>query len=218
MAADGFGDERDVADGVGDEDDDDDAHAEGEDRVDAAGGLDAAQVEASEDEDEGYGPGGVRDLREDVLRGGAAPDRTDDGIEHVVHQHGPADDVAGERMDFFADVGVSGPGAGIDAGHPAIANGGEEHRDHGDEDGGDDVATRGVADDAVNAHGRGGLNDDDAVEDEVVKLERAAEAGCVRVGRGRGFHACPLWLSVLLRAREVEFTLGVSFRRGRSGC
>ena len=35
----------------------------------------------------------------------------------------------------------------------------------------------GIADHAIDAHGRGGLNDDDAVENQVVKLQRAPKPG-----------------------------------------
>jgi hypothetical protein len=57
------------------------------------------------------------------------------------------------------------------AGHASIANGGEQHGDHGDEDGGDDMAVRDLADDAEGRHGGGGLDEDDAVEDEVPEAE-----------------------------------------------
>jgi len=184
LAADGAGDEGEIAYGVGKEDSYDEAHAEGEKAVDAAGGADSAEIEGGEDDAKGHGPGGVGDLRKDVARCGAAPDDADDGIQDVVHEHGPADDVAEHGVELAADVGVGGAGAGIDARHASVADGGEEHGHHGDEDGGDDVAACNVTDHTVDSHGRCGLDDDDAVDDEVPKLQGAAEAGGSRLGGG----------------------------------
>ena len=79
-------------------------------------------------------------------------------------------------MDFAAHVGVGGAGAGIRARHFAVADGGEKHRDHGDEDGGDHVAACFVADHAVDAHGRDRLDDHDADDDQVPEGEGALEA------------------------------------------
>ena len=84
-------------------------------------------------------------------------------------------------MDLATDIGVGGARAGISAGHTAIADGGEEHGDHGDEDGGDHVAMGDLADDPEGRHRSGRLNEDDAVEDQVpetrARLRRGAEGG-----------------------------------------
>ena len=55
-----------------------------------------------------------------------------------------------------------------------------------DEDGGDDVPVGLVADDAVDAHGSGGLDDDQADEDEVPEAEGAMKANRGG-GLGRGY-------------------------------
>ena len=92
-------------------------------------------------------------------------------------------------MELLADVGEGGARAGIDARHAPVAEGGEQHREHADEDRGDDVATRFRAHHAEDAHRGDGLDDDDAVEDEVPERERATQARGARLrGRFRGAH------------------------------
>ena len=78
----------------------------------------------------------------------AAPDGADDGIEHVIHDHAPAGDVAESGIDFLADVGEGGPGARIDSRHAAITDGGEEHGYHGYQDRRDYVPAAAVAEDS----------------------------------------------------------------------
>ena len=106
----------------------------------------------------------------------AAPDGADDGIEHVVHDHAPAGDVAQGGVDFLADVGESRPSAGIGARHAAIADGGKQHRYHGDQNRGDHVPTSAVAEHAEHGHGRDRLDHDYAVQDQVPEGERPSQA------------------------------------------
>ena len=68
-------------------------------------------------------------------------------------------------MNFLADIGISRTGARIDARHFAVRDGGKKHADHGKQNRGDHVTAGGIVDDAVYAHGRDGLNDDDANDD-----------------------------------------------------
>ena len=63
----------------------------------------------------------------------------------------------------------------MDGGHATVGEGGEHHAEHGDEDGGDDVAFGGLMDDAEERHGGRGLDHDDAGEDEGGEGEGAAE-------------------------------------------
>ena len=167
----------DVAEAFAEKEKDDQAHDDGESSVDAAGGLDAARVEEGDEQNEGDDPERVGNAGNDVARSLAGPDDADDRVEDVVHQHGPADDVAGLRVDLFGDVAEGGTGARIDARHASITDCGKEHGDHADQDGGDDVAAGDVADDAVDAHRGRGLDDDDAVGDKVPELQRAFELG-----------------------------------------
>ncbi len=88
-------------------------------------------------------------------------------------------------MDFACDVGVGGSGERISAGHAAIADGGKQHGEHGDENSGDDMAAAGVAHGAEGRHGRGGLHHDDAHDEQLREAEGARELGR-RVGGGSG--------------------------------
>ena len=79
-------------------------------------------------------------------------------------------------MQFPANVGVGRTGTGIHARHPPVAHGREHHRNHGNQNGGDNVALAGIAEYAVRRHGRGWLDDDDAVKNQVPERERCVEA------------------------------------------
>ena len=154
---------------------DDDAHARRHHFVDASGSLDAAYVEEREGSGVENHQRPVRKERKNILGQLAADDGADQRVEDVVHHDGPAGDVAERGFQFLADVSVGRTGGRIGAGHFAVADRGEEHGDHGDQNGGDHVAASVVADDAVNAHGGDGLNDDDADDDEVEEAEDAAQ-------------------------------------------
>ena len=136
----------------------------------------AAQIEQGERNYKRDSPRRVRHTGHHILRRRAAPNGADDRVEKVVHEHGPADNIAQQRVQFLANIRVGGTRAGIDARHAPIAEGGEQHGHHGDEDGGDHVAACNIADHAVNAHGRRRLNDDDAVHHQMPQLERPAQA------------------------------------------
>ena len=151
-------------------------HAGAEGLVQLRRGLDAAQVHPGEEGGEEENPDVKGEAGEDVHGGLGAEGGADEGIDEVIHDHAPADHVAESGVHLLANVGVSRAGAGIDTRHAAVTNGGKEHGDHGDEDGGDDVAMGLVADDAVDAHGRGGLDDDHADDDQVPQAEGAMKA------------------------------------------
>src|SRR6202795_1159152 len=106
-------------------DDDHDGHSGGEHIVDARGSLDAAKVERGERKGKADGQHPVRDAGQDVLRELAANHGADERVEDVIHHHGPASDVAERGMNFLPHVGIGGAGAGIGAGHFAVADGGE---------------------------------------------------------------------------------------------
>src|SRR6202034_2530068 len=154
-------------DDEGEKDHDDDGHSRGHHVVDASRGFDAADVEKRES-------AGVEDRERPIRQEGknilcelAADDRANQRIQDVIHHDGPAGHVAEGGIQFLANVGVGGAGRRTRAGHFSVADGGEEHGDHGDEDGGDDVAAGVVTDYAVDAHGRNRLDDDDADDDQV---------------------------------------------------
>jgi len=78
-------------------------------------------------------------------------------------------------MDFLSDVGESGASAGIGFRHAAITDGGEQHGEHRDEDGGNDVAVGALANHSVDGHGSSGLDDHNAVEDKIPEAEGPAQ-------------------------------------------
>ena len=166
---------RDVADCLREKDDNHDAHSQGEQRIHAAGGSYGAQIEQREQNDKRDSPRRIGHTGHDILRGRAAPDGADDRVKQIVHEHGPTNNIAQQRVQFLANIGVGGAGAGVNTGHAPIAEGGKEHSHHGDEDGGDHVAAGNIADHAVNAHGRRRLDDDNAIHHQMPQLERPAQ-------------------------------------------
>jgi hypothetical protein len=86
-------------------------------------------------------------------------------------------------MQFAPHIGISRTRAGIHTRHASITHGRENHGDHGDQNRRDHMSLAGVAENSICRHGRGGLDDDDAVKDQVPKRERAAKPG--RGDRGR---------------------------------
>ena len=129
----------DVANAFAQKENDDQAHGNGEDGVNTSGGLNAASVEIGGEQREADHPKPVGDAGHDVPGSLTAPDDADDGIEEIVHQHGPSNDVTKFGIEFLGDVGESRPGAGICPRHAPIADRREQHRDHCDQDGSDDV-------------------------------------------------------------------------------
>jgi hypothetical protein len=86
-----------------------------------------------------------------------------------------AGEIPENGMNGIADIGLGGPGAGIDAGHSSIADRGEKHGDHRDQYGSDDMTARFLTDNAENWHGRRRLNHDDPVKDQVAERENSPE-------------------------------------------
>ena len=106
-------------------------------------------------------------------------------------------------MQFAPYIGVGRAGAGIDARHPSITHCGENHRDHRDQDGGDHVSSAGVAENAVGGHGRGGLDHDDAVQNQVPKRQRSAKPGSGG-GRSNGREWLPFPRIGLCRVQRCQ--------------
>ena len=156
-------------------DDNDDGHSGGHYVVDARGSFDAANIQQRKRTSIEDRERPVRQEGQNILGELATNNGADERVEDVVHHDRPTSDVTERGIQFLADVGVSGTGGRIRTSHFAVADGSEEHGDHGDKDGGDHVTARVVADDAVNAHGRDGLNNDDADDDEVPETEDAPE-------------------------------------------
>src|SRR6202040_2703891 len=92
-----------VAGGGHEKDGDHDAHAGGEQGVHASGSFDALNIHERKYGSEEDGPDRVRNSGCEDVGLLAAPDDADHGIEHVVHDHAPAGNVAERRIDFLAD-------------------------------------------------------------------------------------------------------------------
>jgi len=144
--------------------------------VDARGSLNAVAVESREEqceEDDQYpiGNAGQKDHGR-----AAAPDGANQRIEDIVHDQAPAGDIAEGGMDFPADIKEGRAPVGIDAGHAAIADGGEHHGHHGQQNHRDHVPPRNIVEHAEHRHGRRGLDENDAVEHQVPEAQAALQA------------------------------------------
>ncbi len=164
--------------GRGDDDDANDrAHRNGHYGVDACGCLDSADIQQRKNDGEENFPAPDRDARRERVCLLRAPDRANQRIEHVIHHHAPSGDVAEPGMNFLRDVGERRTRAGIRARHAAVADAGEEHRHHRDENRGNDVPASTLAENAENRHRRDRLDDDHAVQNQIPKRECAPETG-----------------------------------------
>ena len=154
----------------------DHSHQQRHGRVNPRRGLDAADVQQSEDNDEENLPNPSGNARGELVCLACAPYRADEWVEHVVHHHAPAGHESHRRVHFLGNVSESGSGAGVSARHPAVTDAGEQHRNHGNQDCRDHVSAAAIAEHAKHRHGRDRLNDDDAVENQIPKGQRPPKA------------------------------------------
>src|SRR5262245_30263465 len=103
------------------------------------------------------------------------PDGTDHRIQHVIHHHAPAGDVAECRINLLAHVCECRTRAGIGARLASVANRSKQHGHHGDENCRDHMSMTTLAEHAKHRHWRDRLNYHDAVENEVPETESAPE-------------------------------------------
>ena len=149
-------------------------HASRQPGVYPRGSFHSLNVQQSEDNREEDRPGPVGDARRKHVCLLADPDDADHRIQHVIHHHAPAGDIAERRIDFLANIGESRPGAGIRPRHAPIADRGKQHGDHRNQDGSDNVTVAALAQYAEDRHGGHRLDYDDAVKNQVPKRERSA--------------------------------------------
>jgi len=152
------------------------AHSRCQRRVHPSRGLHSLDVQQRKHQRKEDRPRPVRHARRKHVRLLAAPDGADDRIEHVIHHHAPASDVTKRGIDFLADVGEGRAGTGIGARHAAIADGGEQHCHHGDQDRRNDVPVSAVAEHTKHRHRRDRLNHDHSIQNQVPKGKRAPQA------------------------------------------
>ena len=178
-----------VADGVPEKCQNHCTHDGAQGRINPRRGLHSSQIQRREQHGKNDRPqqAGVRNLisrsAQQVGHRLGAPDSADQWIQHVIHRHAPAGDVAKRGVQGPSHVGVSRTRAGIDPRHASVAHGGEDHGDHGDQNRSDHMTLAGIAEYAISRHGGGRLDDDDAVKDQVPKGERSAKP---HVGGGSG--------------------------------
>ena len=151
-------------------------HASGQQCVHARRGLDALHIQRGEYSRKKDGPYCVGHIGRKYVSDLAAPDNADHWIEHVVHHHAPTRDESEYRVNLLAYVGECRSGARVDPRHTSVAEGGKQHTHHRDQDGCYHVTMPAVAEHAVDRHGSDGLNDDDAVEDQVPQSEGTFQA------------------------------------------
>ena len=154
------------------------AQARGDPLVGARACLDASQVEEREQYGKEHRPGSEGHCRDEVHRSLAAPDHADDRVQDIIENHGPSREVAKRWVQFPADVGVGRTRAGIGPGHSPVADRREQHGNHADQDGRDHMPLCLLADNAVQGHGGGRLDQDDSVEDQLLQAQDLVQARC----------------------------------------
>ena len=110
------------------------------------------------------------------------------------------------RIQSLPHIRISRTCRWIERRHAPVADSGNQHGEHGDQNDGGKVPIGKFLSHSIKRHRRDGLNQDDAIEDEVPKSENALEP----VGRSngsRGFHSRVLdyvrmGLSILKRFRS----------------
>ena len=150
------------------------AHARREQGVGSRVGLDTAQIQPGEERRKENHPDGKRD-RQNVHGRLGAPNGSNRRVEDVVEGDAPAGQESKMGMQLVTHVAVGRPSLRISSRHPPIADRGEHHGDHRDQQRGRDVSLRHGGDDSERAQRRGRLDDDDAVEQQVTELQDAAQ-------------------------------------------
>ena len=89
------------------------------------------------------------------------------GNDEIVEKHCPAGKKAEVRIQATADVGVRGTRRRVQRRHPAIADGSNQHGQHGDQNGGRGVAFRQLLRDPEQRNGSDGCYTDDAKENQI---------------------------------------------------
>ena len=157
----------DIAGGGHEEDRHHRSHARCQSRVDARGSLDSLDIEQRENRAKKDCPSPVRHARGEDVRLLGAPDDADHRIQHVIHHHAPSGHVAESRIDLLPHVRERRTGAWVRARHASIAKGGEQHGHHGNQQRGNNMSAAALTEHAEDRHGRGGLDYDNAVKDQV---------------------------------------------------
>src|SRR5260221_14747653 len=98
------------------------------------------------------------------------------------------------RVEALADVRVGRSGSWIQRAHASVADGGDEHGEQRDQNNGDKVPVGKFLRHTIQRNWRDGLDENDAVENQVPKRERAAKPGRGGGRRGGVFHEAGYWI------------------------
>src|SRR5438309_1501522 len=91
------------------------------------------------------------------------------------------------RIQSLPHIRISRTCRWIERRHAPVADSGNQHGEHGDQNDGGKVPIGKFLSHSIKRHRRDGLNEDDAIEDEVPKSENALEP-VDRSNGSRGFH------------------------------
>src|SRR5579871_5922136 len=105
------------------------------------------------------------------------------------------------RVDALANIRVRRPSLRIKCAHASVTDCGDQHADQHDQDDGDEVPVRQLLRDAVQGHRRNGLNEDDAIKNQVPKGQSTSKPGNGGGGGGGGIHGNGYWI---MEPREMS--------------
>ncbi len=161
-------------------------------------------------------PHDVRNLRHVTLvQRRCNPHRIDQRLQQIIQDHCPARQKSQMRVQSLSDVGVGRSRGRIQRAHASVADRRDQHGEQSDQNDGDKVAVGKFLRHAIQWNRRDGLDENDAVENQVPKRERAAKP---RRGRGAAessFHGSGYWimegakLSILKRFYSRATAIGV---------
>ena len=145
-------------------------------RVDARRRFHPTDIQQRENRREDDLPSPHRKAWRKIMRLLRAPNRADQRIEHVIHDHAPAGDISRRWMNLLRNVRECRTRARIRARHSSVADPRKQHRHHCDQDRRHHVAFSPFAQHAEDGHRRHRLNHDDAVQNQVPERERSPQA------------------------------------------
>src|ERR1039457_491486 len=126
------------------------------------------------------------------------------------------------RVESLSDVCVGRSSGRVQRSHASIADRRDQHGEQRDQNNGDKVAVGEFLRHAIERNRRDRLDENDAVENQIPKRERAAEPRRGRGRRGAVFHGCGYWimeglkLSILKRFYKGSMNGSILARHNRT--
>ena len=132
-------------------------------------------------------PRPVRQPRDQLRERDRAVDRADQRDQQVVEKHRPSGQKPEARVKAQPDVGIGGTGRRIERRHLSVADGGQPHCYHSEQDCRDGVPVGKLLGKSEEGDGSDRHHQHDAVEDQVPERQNPTEPGRRRAfGGGRG--------------------------------